>query len=252
MMHEFLGIPSTTLFGRLLRMPLHLVPDGLVIRVLRGPLRGKRWITGSSAHGCWLGSYEHEKSRAFAAAVSPGDVVFDVGAHVGFYTLLAANLVGPTGHVVALEPVSWNLDLLKRHCRLNDCANVTAIEAAVSDRSGIAAFDSQRGRSCEGHISESGELQVQIVALDELTGRGELPAPHIIKMDVEGAEFSVLTGAKKLLDRARPVIFLATHGPQVHRQCCDLLTDFGYTLSALDGRSVEETDELIACPSNSV
>jgi FkbM family methyltransferase len=251
MILNFTGISSGTLIGRLLRLPLRLVPDGLVVRIMQGPLKGKRWITGSGSHGMWLGSFEYEKQRAFAAAVSAGDVVFDVGAHVGFYTLLAAELVGPTGQVVAFEPVPRNLELLKRHLRLNGYTNVTVIPAAVSDRPGIAAFafDTRPERSFEGHIGANGQLQVPTVVLDELAGGG-LPIPRVLKMDIEGGEFAALTGARKLLAAHHPRIFLATHGPQVHRQCCDLLTDSGYTLCALDGRTMEETDEMVANPND--
>lgn len=66
----------------------------MVVPVLQGSLRGRKWIVGSSNHGCWLGSYEWKKQRLFTRTVSSGDVVFDIGAHVGFYTLLASVLVG--------------------------------------------------------------------------------------------------------------------------------------------------------------
>ena len=88
-------ISNRSVAGRLLRLPLALIPPALAMPVLQGPLRGYRWIVGSSNHGCWLGSYEYAKQRLFAQMVRSGDVVFDVGANVGFYTLLAACRVGP-------------------------------------------------------------------------------------------------------------------------------------------------------------
>src|SRR5437899_3136746 len=96
--------PSTafgfsTVPGRLLRLPLALVPRSATVCVLGGSLRGARWVVGSASHGCWLGWYEADKQRAFASLVKRGDVVFDIGAHVGFYTLLASRLCGPSGHV---------------------------------------------------------------------------------------------------------------------------------------------------------
>ncbi len=75
------------------------------MHVVQGPLRGKRWIAGSSNHGCWLGSYELAKQRKVIELVRPGMVCWDVGAHVGFYTLLFAELVGPLGRVFAFEPL---------------------------------------------------------------------------------------------------------------------------------------------------
>lgn len=67
---------------------------------------------GSSSHGCWIGSYEYHKRRLFEQAVTPGSAVFDIGAHVGFYTLLASVLVGDQGRVVAFEPNAGNVRLL--------------------------------------------------------------------------------------------------------------------------------------------
>ena len=96
-----------------------------------------------------------------------------------------------------------------------------------------------------GAVSEHGHLEVKTVSLDELFAQGEIPKPHIIKMDIEGGEHRALLGAKNLLASARPTIFLATHGPEVHRQCCELLQSLGYRLSALSGVDVGNTDELI-------
>jgi FkbM family methyltransferase len=242
---NFSGISPDTLIGKLLRLPLRLVPRGLVVRILQGPLKGKRWIAGSSINGWWLGSWEQDKQIMFTKIISPGDIVFDVGAHVGFYTLLAAELVGPTGRVVAFEPVPRNLEILKRHIQLNGYTNVTIIEAAVSNSSGFVSFDAQPGQDSAGHISDKGCLQVSTIVLDELVGN-KLPVPSVIKIDIEGAEYLALSGSKKILGTHHPVILLATHGSEVHDQCCNLLSNSGYSLHALDHRPLEQTDEIIA------
>lgn len=69
---NFSGISDQGLVGRILRAPLRLVPSRATVPILQGRLRGKKWIVGSSTHGCWLGSYEWEKQRGFAAAVPGG------------------------------------------------------------------------------------------------------------------------------------------------------------------------------------
>src|SRR6267143_3626666 len=84
------SIPFTSPVGKLLRLPLRLLPKQAVVPVLQGELRGTRWIVGSSTHGCWLGTYEHENQRLFASLVLASGLVYDLGANVGFYTLLAA------------------------------------------------------------------------------------------------------------------------------------------------------------------
>ena len=238
------GIPVTSLLGAALRYPLRWVPQRLTIPILQGPLRGKKWIVGSSNHGCWLGSYEYEKQRRFAKAVVPGAVVYDVGAHVGFYTLLASELVGPRGRVIAFEPLSRNLHYLHKHLSLNKCANVTVIEAAVSDVNTPVRF--QEGpNSSMGYVAEQGSLEVKAVSLDELFVRRRAPTPDVIKIDIEGGEYRALRGATGLLAEVHPVVFLSTHSPEVRRQCCDVLEAFGYRLSSLTGKEVQDTDELV-------
>ena len=80
MVKNFSGISNRTILGKILRVPLHLIPKEMTVPILQGPLRGKLWIAGSSNHGCWLGSYEYEKQKVFIKRVKPGDVVFDIGA----------------------------------------------------------------------------------------------------------------------------------------------------------------------------
>jgi FkbM family methyltransferase len=241
------SVAADTLFGRVLRAPLSLLPKTAAVPILRGPLRGQRWIVGSATHGCWLGTYELAKQRAFAEAVRPGQVVFDLGANVGFYTLIAAARSGSTGRVYAFEPLPRNVAFLRQHLHYkpSDAADVEVIEAAVSDIEGTAAFQESPSPAM-GRLMETGGLQVKTVTLDEMVLDRGLPAPDVIKIDVEGGEKRVLDGAIKTLGRAHPVIFLATHGSRAHAECCSLLRTLGYGLSGIDGKDVADTDELVA------
>lgn len=247
---NFSAISSRTLYGKLLRFPLKFIPPNTKIPILQGKLRGKRWIVGSSYHGCWLGSYEYQKRVIFEKMVKEGSIVFDVGAHVGFYTLLASVIVGSRGRVFAFEPVPRNIFYLKKHLEINHITNVTVIEAAVSDSSGTVFFDEGHGdsipSSMTGHISLKGNLKVKSVSLDELVSRGEISIPNYMKIDVEGAEMLVLSGAKSILSNAHPVVFLATHGCDIHQQCCEFLESLGYSLKPIVGNSIEETNEILA------
>jgi len=241
------GISDKSLHGRVLRFLLSLIPKRMKLPVIQGRLKGKKWIVGSGNHGCWLGSYEYEKQRLFGATVADGSTVFDLGGHVGFYTLLASELVGSKGKVFVFEPAPRNIFYIKEHLRLNHVKNVTVIEAAVSDRCGTVSFHlEEEARGFLGHIASDGRFQVKTVALDELISRGELPIPDYIKIDIEGAEMMALLGAKSLLAKAHPVIFLATHGSGVHQECCRLLKSLGYELQPIDGMNLEESSEVLA------
>jgi len=169
--------------------------------------------------------------------------VWDVGAHVGFYSLLASILVGPAGRVVAFEPWPENIVYLKKHLYLNRLENVTVVEKAVSDCTGEAWFQEGSCRST-GHLSPQGTLKVKTIRLDDFVQENPALAPDYLKIDVEGAELAVLAGAEKLLADFRPTIFLATHGREIHRRCCDFLWARGYTLSALGSQNLEDSDEI--------
>jgi FkbM family methyltransferase len=146
---------------------------GITFPILRGPLAGKKWLLASRSNFFW-GTYEPEQTQAFQKIIRPGDVVFDVGAHYGYYTLLSSALAGPKGKVFAFEPSPGNIPRLKKHLDINHCDNVQVIELALSDHEGSARFDNHAG-SGTGHLSPDGQIEVQITSLDAISAR--LPAP---------------------------------------------------------------------------
>ena len=165
------SISNASFFGKVLRLPLRLIPGRAVLPILQGPLRGKKWIAGSGNHGYWLGSYEMEKCVRFAEAVPAGGVVFDLGGNVGYYTLISSFRAGPRGRVFVFEPLPRNLDFLRRHLALNRIENVTVIDAAVSDRSGTVRFAEDASTS-KGRIGEGGSLEVKSISLDDWIDTG--------------------------------------------------------------------------------
>jgi len=217
------------------------------VRVLRGPLRGKRWIAGSCNHSCGRGSYKQERQKAFLANVRPGDVVYDLGANVGLYSLLASVLVGSGGRVFSFEPNPRNLEYLHKHLQLNGVTNCSVLEAAVSDSDGTASFD-LGVNPLTGHLTAQSQntLRVHTVALDSLIASGRLPPPNVIKCEIEGGEYDALRGASETLARHSPTVLLTTHGPEVHEGCCALLTDLHYRLTTLDKLPLSKAREILA------
>ncbi len=110
---------SDAVVGKLVRLPLRLLPAGMEVPVLSGPVRGMRWVVGAGDHGCWLGWYERDKAKLLAAALDTGSIFYDVGANVGFYSLLGAACVGSGGRVIAFEPVPENLLILQKHIAIS-------------------------------------------------------------------------------------------------------------------------------------
>jgi len=231
--------------AKVLRMSLKVLPRTMAVPIMQGPLRGKKWIVGSSDHGCWLGSYEFKKQKLFQQMVTRGSVIFDVGANVGFYTLLSSVLTGSEGRVYAFEPLPANAALLRRHVEMNGIRNAVVEELAVSDTCGSAFFEIHPSNAM-GKLAESGTLKVKKASLDELVNNGELKPPDVIKIDVEGEELGVLRGAGQVLARFHPKLFLATHGPGVHQDCCEFLTGMGYRLTPIGHENLGESDELLA------
>jgi FkbM family methyltransferase len=230
-----------TIAGQILRLPLRAVPKTATVPILSGPARGIKWSTGAGVADFWVGTYETEKAELLVRHVKPGATAYDVGANVGFYTLLVSRLVGPTGRVVAFEPSPRNLGFLRHHLTLNHTTNVEVLDVAVSDAEGVTRF-SVDGDPKKSKITDAGDITVRTTTLDRLMG--ELPLPDLIEMDIEGAEYAALRGAEQLLRKSSPVIFLSTHGQDVHRACCELLRTLGYKLHAIGPRSIEDTDEL--------
>jgi FkbM family methyltransferase len=240
-MTNFLERSARLIFGKLLPHRPY--------RVVRGPLRGYRFILGAAA----------------------GEAV-DVGANVGYYTLFASRIVGRGGRVLAIEPAPRNVAYLRRHVQINRCANVTILPIACADVAGVEAFAS-------GHNAATGHLVLSPSPGTPGEGRGEgsgrvsaeasphpnpLPeyrareksetvstepldlcaqrlhvSPHVIKIDVEGAELHVLRGASNLLRIARPHVLLSTHSDALRDECLRFLEGFDYVTTPLDASAAE-------------
>lgn len=189
--------------GRAIRAPLRLIPKTAVVPILSGPNRGLRWVAGSFNHGCWLGTYERRCAEFIAAQIRPGATVFDVGANVGYYTLLMARRAG---RVFAFEPNPRNVGYLRQHLALNGITNAEVVEAAVSDKTGLAHFS---GDGATGRLSSTGH-GVKTVTLDDY------PTPDFVKMDIEGAELSGIRGSSRIMRERSTSWFIALHGDALH------------------------------------
>jgi FkbM family methyltransferase len=243
-MNTSLGLLNSTPLGKIARLSLSLVPCSTVVRILRGPLRGKHWIIRSAIHRCWLGFYEYEKQQLIAREVRANTVFWDLGANVGFYSLLASILVG-SGKVFAFEPAPRNLSYLRKHLTLNRVKNVEVLAIAASDKNGISSFEIEQ-TGFMGHLSGQGSITVPTAALDSLVEEGKVLPPDFVKMDIEGAELLALRGASRTFQRFRPVLFLATHGRSIEKECRTLLESWGYEWSSLENKPGNELGEVVA------
>lgn len=164
------------------------------------------------------GSFEQDTTNALRRLVKPGFVVLDIGANIGAHALPMARLAGPEGHVHAFEPMSWARGKLKRNMSLNPAiTNITIHPIALSDdnREEDVTF------SCSWPLSgaEEGELHpyhggrsmtetVRLAKLDDYVGEKGIDRVDFIKLDVDGFEYKVVSGARDTLARHKPTIIM--------------------------------------------
>ena len=244
-MANIIRLISRIVFGRLL--------PKIAYPVIRGPLKGARFILGSGAGdgggaSVYFNMVESEQTSAFVSSLKNGMTFFDIGANVGYYSILGARLVGSQGKVVAFEPVIQNIDYLWRHTLINQVRNVTIITAACTDTLSLAIFSA--GVNCAtGHLGEESgsdnKFPVMTISVDEVVDRLGI-SPNVIKIDVEGAELSVLKGAKDTLIKARPLIFLSTHSDVLKDNCLEYLRKYGYSYDVLSQDKLTPSEFLAA------
>ncbi len=215
----------------------------LAYPVLSGPLKSSRFILGSLAGDgggatVYFNKTEPEQTDAMVRELKKGQVFFDIGANVGYYSILASKIVGQKGTVLAFEPVIRNLAYLQQHVILNKASNVKILPFACSNENGTARFSLGPNSAMGGLISDNaqnaGDILVPTIKLDKITEELSI-APDVMKIDVEGAESNVLRGGMELLRSKKPVIFLSTHSPQLREECLKLLADVGYESEPLVG-----------------
>jgi FkbM family methyltransferase len=190
--------------------------------------------------GFWRGEHEPGVQSAISAMVHPGDVVYDVGAHLGSLTLGAARLVGASGRVVAFDGDPDNIERLHENSLRNHLgACVQTVHAAVWSRANAAGIPFRRGKEqlsqggveSDGHrpVLGSGEMiSVPVTTLDDFVAGGG-PVPRLIKIDVEGGEYEVLRGGTTLFALQRPLIIVEVHHQEAADKISAWLEEFHYS-----------------------
>lgn len=174
--------------------------------------------------------------RLASEVVRPGQVVWDIGANLGLFSFAAAVAAGPEGHVLAVEPDSALVELLRRSAGLNgNGAPIDVLPTAVADELGVARFHIGRRNRSTSHLDGFGTTQTGGIRMTELVPTVTLDwlamyfrPPDVIKIDVEAAEVGVLTGGQNVLGKLPTVVC------EVARETAaavgELLADHGYTL----------------------
>lgn len=244
--------------ARLIRGSLNrAAPTGMTeTTIAAGAIKGYRLqLDLQTEKDYWLGTYEPELQVAVSDLIEPCWVAYDVGANIGYISLLLAKAVGENGSVFSFEALPANVARLRANLGLNDLnSRVQAIHGAVGATSAPIRFligpsgamgkaEGSAGRS-EGH-SES--IEVPGYSLDEFVYQQGNPPPQVVKIDIEGGEVLALPGMQRVLAEFQPLIFLELHGPQASQIAWKTLTDAGYRIAQMQPgypkvSSLEELD----------
>ena len=198
---------------------------------------GLRFDARGGFAGYLLGTSEPLEQETLARLLKPGMVFYDIGANVGFYSTIAARIVGEAGRVYAFEPCREFAAAVRRNAALNGFDNVEVIEAAVSDREGAAEY-------VPGAVGANGSVRrgegggVPLVTVDGLT----LRPPDVVMIDVEGAEVGVMRGMMRTIREHRPAVMCEVHWlvgefDEVRRE----MEAEGYRCRTLDGSEFPDT-----------
>jgi FkbM family methyltransferase len=172
-------------------------------------------LNASSDYGSEV---EMPVQQALAEALRDGDVFFDIGANVGFFTLVAARCVGPEGRLHAFEPRASNVAALRSNLQRNGLHDVRVWPVAVGAQDGTVTLlcdDHPGGATVEpsAAYSVTSEETVDMVTVDHLVETGQIEPPSVVKIDVEGAELAVLQGMTSTIRQHRPVIVYELDSP---------------------------------------
>jgi FkbM family methyltransferase len=227
--------PAAALFGtstRFARITRPLVnalvpPISAAVVVRSGPARGTRLrIHTHNEKFYWTGLHEVAVQEAFVRLLRPGDTVWDVGAHIGFFSALAARCVGQSGRVHAFEPLRANRVRLLETIEQNGLDRVEVHPSAVAGRAGTKELYGHPASAMWSLVGRSGvheRVEVQCVTLDDLFADGALGVPALVKLDVEGAELEILRGAGRLLNETDAMLLVEFTDDQLVDEARSLL-----------------------------
>jgi FkbM family methyltransferase len=229
---------STTIHSFLNRLSSEKYP----VLSCGGALEGCRMKLEWARYRCFAyGSWEPELTELVSKTVQSGFTVIDIGAHIGYYTLLFSRLVGPTGRVVAFEPVPRNFEFLNENLRLNSCTNVEPVNRAVLDRREQIRIEIPKNDPLPVGVSfaspnTKGDVIVEAVSLDDYVLK-RTKRVDFLKVDAEGAEDKVLDGARTLIERDHPLIMMEVHHFDGRLEASSVparLISMGYHLEQID------------------
>lgn len=225
-------------------------PSVARIRYTRGLLKGYFFECFTSEQYFLMGpEFEAALQNTVVRLLKTGDIVYDIGANAGFWSLAFATLIGSSGCVFAFEPSPTNFARLERNVRSNGKTNIRCVQVAASDVQGIALFTEMgSGSHILSHAPPEAKcVRVSTARLDDYVWRDDNPRPSLIKIDIEGHAGVCLSGATEILAKAKPYVLFEIHNPEEEFQVAKILEQYSYGLNWLDS-SLEFPRHMLASP----
>lgn len=217
----------------------HFTPEAEIETSI--PLKSKLVVSSKdSGLGLMLrtkGEFEPTQTKSFIKSIKKGNTVFDIGANVGYYSVLASKLVGKNGKVFAFEPDPQSLKLLYKNIGINKCKNIIVVKSALSNHNGkliLTQDSSNPGESSLTLFKKGKKILVDVLTLDKFIKTQKIKTIDVIKMDVEGAELNILRGGLKTLQNNKKLkIFVECNPSALSEFGEDRITLFAF-LKGLD------------------
>ncbi|MEK7551540.1 MAG: FkbM family methyltransferase [Patescibacteria group bacterium] len=179
------------------------------------------------------GKWEEYETDLFKKNIKSGDIILDIGAHIRYYTLIAAKIVGNKGKVYAFEPDPKNFQILKRNTEENKYKNVVLVNKALSNKSGSIKLFLNKENTGDHRIYDSADnrksINIQAITLDDFF-KDKAKKVDLIKMDVQGAEVHIFNGGNNLIKRNNNIKILTEFWPHGLELCGSSAKEYGTIL----------------------
>jgi FkbM family methyltransferase len=206
------------------------------------------------------GAIEPLTMKLFGSVLEPGDAYVDVGAHVGFHTLVARWRIGPNGRVVAVEPQPYNCERILQNWELNGFSNLELYMAIAGDARGVVRLSNQASTDkarlslvLKGVNDLPQHFHVPMMRLDDILERERISKVHLVKIDAEGFEAQVLAGMETSLEVTQNLVLeLLTDeesGSSAGAELVERLRKWGFALKTVTGLNLQSLSNI---PENNI